>query len=81
MTYTATRKAAPAAKAQPAPSVPDRAALTPAPRRETAILATDDRPFSIYADIPRERRYQTLEDEYAARDGYASSDSYQHACR
>lgn len=69
----------PAPTTQPAPSVPNRAAMTPAQRRETAILATDDRPFSIYADTPRERRYQTLEDEYAARDGYTSSDYYQHA--
>ena len=64
---------------RPAPALsPERAAMTPAQRRETAILATDDAPFSIFKT---ERRYQTLEDEYTARDGYASSDYYQHAYR
>jgi len=67
--------------AKSAPLSPERAAMTPAQRRETALLYTDDRPFSIYADTPRERRYQTLEDERAACDGYASSDYYQHAYR
>jgi uncharacterized Zn finger protein len=32
----------------PAPSVPERTAMTPAARRETALLYTDDKPFSIF---------------------------------
>jgi hypothetical protein len=64
--------------AKPQPATSARASLSEKERRETAILAVDDAPFSIYKT---ERRYQTLEDEYASRDGAPSSDHYQHAYR
>jgi hypothetical protein len=70
---------APAPKAQPSPVLsPARAAMTLAERRDTALLYTDDAPFSIFKT---ERRYQTPEDECAARDGAPSSDHYSHAYR
>jgi hypothetical protein len=46
--------------------------------KANALPYDDSAPFSIFKP---ERRYQTLEDERAAADGYAPSDYYQHAYR
>ncbi len=46
--------------------------------KANALPYDDGAPFSIFKP---ERRYQTLEDERAAADGYAPSDYYQHAYR